>query len=97
MSDSARSDHGRPGLLQRLLGDRPGAVIFRLVLLSLVVGFLMSVFGINVQHLVRGVVQLFRDTMRDGTAMLGSLAGYMVTGAALVVPVWLLLRLTRGR
>lgn len=97
MSDPSRGETDRPSTLERLLGDKPGGVIIRLVLLSLLVGFLMSVFGVDVQQLVRGTIELFRDTLRDGAGAFRSLGGYVLTGAALVVPIWLLIRLTRRR
>ena len=97
MSEQVTREPVKRSALERLLGDRPGAVILRLVLVSLVVGFLMAMFGINVQDLVNGTVELFRDTLRDSTGMVRSLVGYVLTGAALVVPVWLVLRLTSGR
>ncbi|WP_375450015.1 DUF6460 domain-containing protein [uncultured Devosia sp.] len=83
--------------LERVLGGSPGGVIVRLLLVSLVVGFLMSIFGLNVEGVVRGTIRLVEDTLRDSTGMLRSLGGYIVTGAALVVPIWLVLRLTSRR
>jgi hypothetical protein len=83
--------------LERLLGDRPGALAVKLVLISLLVGFVMSVFGFTAADLVRGAVHTLRDALRDGTGLLRQLGGYVLAGAAIVVPVWLLLRLTRGR
>lgn len=82
---------------ERLFGGRPGSVIVKLVLLSLLVGFVMSVFGFNAADLVRGVADAMRDVLRDGGGVIRQLGGYIVAGAAIVVPVWLLLRLTRGR
>jgi hypothetical protein len=83
--------------LERLMGGRPGSVVIKLVLISLLVGFLMSVFGFNAGDLIRGAVDLVRETFRDGAGLFRQLGGYVLAGAAIVVPVWLLLRLTRGR
>ena len=68
-----------------------------LVLISLVVGFLMSVFGVNPQSLVNGAIDLVHDALRDSTGLLRSFGFYVVTGAVIVVPVWLVLRLTSRR
>lgn len=87
----------RRGGLERLLGDRPGALVLRLIVISIVVGFLMSVLGLSAQGLVNGLVDLVRDTLRDSSGVLRSLWSYLLTGAALVVPIWFLLRLTSGR
>jgi len=91
------TEQTRPSRLERLLGDRPGALVLRLVLISLVVGFLMSMLGLNPQSLITGAVDLVRDMLRDSTGVLRSFAGYVATGAAIVVPVWLVLRLTSRR
>lgn len=81
--------------LERLLGDRPGALAIRLVLISLFVGFIMSVFGFDASDVVRGAVEAVRETLRDGGAVFRQLGTYVLTGAAIVVPVWLILRLMR--
>ena len=91
------TERERPSRLERLLGDRPGALILRLVLISLVVGFLMSMLGLNPQSLITGAVDLVRDMLRDSTGVLRSFVGYVAAGAAIVVPVWLVLRLTSRR
>ena len=91
------TERERPTKLERLLGDRPGALIVRLVLISLVVGFLMSVFGVNPQGLVNGAIDMVHDALRDSTGLLRSFGFYVVTGAVIVVPVWLVLRLTSRR
>jgi hypothetical protein len=83
--------------LERLFGGRPGGVIVRLVLVSLAVGFLMAMLGLDPQSLVHGIIDLVQDTLRDSTGMLKSMAGYVAAGAAIVVPVWLVLRLTARR
>lgn len=83
--------------LDRFMGGRPVSVIIKLVLISLMVGFVMSVFGFNAADLVRGAVEMVRDAIKDGAGVFRQLGTYIVAGAAIVVPVWLLLRLTRAR
>lgn len=91
------TERERPSKLERLMGDRPSAVIVRLVLISLVVGFLMSVFGLNPQSLLNAAIDLVRDAFRDSTGLLRSVAGYVLAGAAIVVPIWVVMRLTSRR
>lgn len=83
--------------IERFFGGSPGGVIVRLLLLSLVVGFLMSVFGVRPQDVIDGAVQLFRDAMRDGLGVFRDIGAYILTGAVLVVPIWLLIRLAKAR
>jgi len=94
MSDDVKIERRSP--MERLLGGRPGAVIVKLLLISLFVGFVMSVFGFNAADLVRGGIEMIRETLRDGAGVFRQMGTYIVTGAAVVIPIWLLLRLTRG-
>lgn len=82
---------------ERLFGGNPAGVILRLVIVSLLVGFVMQSFGFDVRDLVRGAVDIFRDALRDGFREFRHVGSYILTGAAVVIPVWLLLRLTRRR
>lgn len=83
--------------LERLLGDRPGALLVKLGLISLFVGFIMSVFGFNAGDLVRGAAEALREMLRDGAGVFRQMGGYVLTGAAVVLPVWLVLRLLKSR
>lgn len=96
MTDQSQTEPRRSGI-ERFFGGHPVNVILKLALISLVVGFLMSVFGVNVQGLVRGAVTLLRETLRDGFGLFRNVGAYIVTGAALVVPVWLVIRLSKRR
>lgn len=94
------TEDGRPASrsgLERLLGDRPGALLIKLGLISLFVGFLMSVFGFNAGDLVRGASEAIREVLRDGAGVFRQMGSYIVTGAAIVLPVWLVLRLLKSR
>lgn len=97
MSDPYPSETPRRSAPERFFGGSPAGVIVRLVLLSLVVGFAMSLFGFEPRDVINGAVRLFRDAMRDGFGMFRTVGAYIVTGAVLVVPIWLLIRLARAR
>jgi hypothetical protein len=87
----------RPSMLERMIGGRPASVAVRLLLLSLVVGFLMTMFGVDVRDIVDGAVELVEQALRDGTGIFGDLTRYVLTGAAIVIPVWIVMRLLRMR
>lgn len=84
------------GSLNRFLGGSPGGVLIRLLFLSLIVGAVMSWWGVTPMDLYEGATSLVRDLIRDGFASLGHLGTWLVYGAVVVVPVWLLLRILRS-
>ncbi|MGI6245505.1 MAG: DUF6460 domain-containing protein [Pseudochelatococcus sp.] len=84
------------GSLNRFLGGSPGGVLIRLLFLSLVVGAVMSWLGLTPIDLYEGTVALVRDLVDDGFAGLRHVGTWLMYGAMVVVPVWLLLRLLRG-
>nr|WP_295883866.1 DUF6460 domain-containing protein [uncultured Devosia sp.] len=96
MTDQPQTETRRSPL-ERFLGGHPLSVLLKLVFISLLVGFVMSVFGLNVQGVIRGAIDVLRETLRDGAGLFRNLGGYVITGAALVVPIWLLIRLSKGR
>ena len=83
--------------LERFIGGSPARVAVKLVLLSLLVGFVMAIFGFDAGDLVRSAVDLVRDTLRDGAGVFRQVGTYILAGAAVVIPVWLIMRLVRAR
>ncbi len=79
---------------------RLGATIVKLVILSLIVGFALHTLNIRPEDLlnflgdtVAGIFRWLVEHTRDAVP-------YILTGAAVVVPIWLvfaLLRMVRGR
>lgn len=83
--------------LERFLGGSPAGVILRLFVVSLIVGFFMSIFGIRPQDVVDGAIDLFHAAIRDGFGVFHDIGAYVLTGAVLVVPIWFLIRLSKAR
>lgn len=96
MTDQPQTEMRRSPL-ERFFGGHPINVILKLVFISLLVGFVMSVFGLDVQGVIRGAVAVLRETLRDGAGLFRNIGGYILTGAALVVPIWLVIRLSKAR
>jgi hypothetical protein len=96
MSDQPQ-DHTKRSALERFFGGHPVNVIVKLAFVSMLVGLSMSIFGVDVQGLVRGSIQLVREVLSDGLGIFRHIGGYIITGAAVVVPIWLLIRLSRSR
>lgn len=84
------------GSLNRFLGGSPGGVVIRLLFLSIVVGAIMSWWGVTPFDLYDGVTTLVRDLIDEGFASVRNLGIWVAYGAAIVVPVWLVLRLLRS-
>lgn len=86
------------GSLQRFLGGSPGGVLVRLVFLSILVGALMAFLGITPLSLIDGIVNFIHRIFGRGLETLIEVGHWLLYGAIVVVPIWLILRLTsRGR
>jgi hypothetical protein len=87
--------------LTRFTGGSPLRTLVWLVVLSLVVGFVLETIGLDPFTFVRRLVVNF-DRFVDWVVHLGfdavtSLGRYIVWGGVVVVPIWLILRLTGAR
>jgi hypothetical protein len=77
----------------RFLGGSPLAVAARLIVVSFVVGFLLDAFGLDPTSLVAEAVRMARHIMEYGFSDLRQFGRILLTGAMVVVPVWIILRL----
>lgn len=85
------------GTLSRFLGDSPLRVLIKLVLVSLVVGFVMNAFGWTPLDAWYALRNAALDVWYLGFDAFGRFFGYIVLGAAVVVPVFLVIRLLSFR
>lgn|SRR5690554_6799098 len=83
----------RPSPLVAILGDTPGRVAVRLILMSLLVGFLMAMFGISPHDVFRSVERFLSGIFENGFGVLRDAWGYVLTGAMVVIPIWIVMRL----
>ncbi len=79
------------------LGGSPLAVALRLVLLSLIVGLILSFFGITPRNLFYVLDDLARRIYDLGFGAFQWIAEYIILGAMIVVPIWFIVRLLRAR
>jgi hypothetical protein len=79
--------------LQRHLGGSPLGVLVRLVVLSLIVGAIMAGLGLTPENLVRLVADTARSVFSLGFGAVRDLGGYFLTGAIIVIPIWILTRI----
>jgi hypothetical protein len=82
--------------LSRFFGGPPLAVIFRLALLSILIGVILEVLGLDPWNIIQSLRTLFLRIWDMGFDALRWLWRYLLLGAAIVVPVWLIMRLMRA-
>jgi hypothetical protein len=79
--------------IKRILGGSPLAVLGRLVLLSILVGVLLSAVGLDPLNILQSFQSLVRNVWDMGFDAVRWLWGYFLLGAVLVLPIWLIVRL----
>ena len=86
--------------LTRFLGGSPLMVVFRLVMLSILVGVVLAAIGFDPWNILNSIELLFRRLWNLGFDAINWLWRYFLLGAVIVIPIWLLSRMfgtPRGR
>jgi hypothetical protein len=97
MPDEITDVPARNDGLARFLGGTPMAVLFRLVLLSVLVGVVLSAVGfdpLNILLSIRLLVQRIWDLGFDAVNWLWR---YFLLGAVIVIPIWLISRIASSQ
>ncbi len=79
--------------MTRVFGGSPLAVLGRLVLVSILVGVVLSTLGLDPFDIVRSVERLIRSIWDMGFDAFRWLWRYLLLGAVIVVPIWIVMRL----
>ncbi len=82
--------------LARFFGGPPLSVIFRLVLLSVLIGVILKVLGLDPFNILRSIQDLVRAIYDMGFDAVRWLWRYFLLGAVIVIPVWVIMRLMRA-
>jgi hypothetical protein len=77
----------------RFLGDSPLRVLLKLIVVSFLVGIVMSAFGWSPFDILNGIRKFFLEIWNMGFAAIDRFLGYFLLGAAVVVPAFIVLRL----
>jgi hypothetical protein len=86
-----------PGV-ERMLGGSPMAVLGRLILLSILVGVVLQVLGFDPMNILASVKALARHIYAMGFDAVRLVWRYLLLGAVVVVPIWIVMRLlNRGQ
>lgn len=79
--------------LARFLGDTPFRVLIKLLVISFLVGIVMSAFGWSPYDVLYGIRNFFLDIWHMGFRAIDRFLGYLLLGAAIVIPAFIILRL----
>jgi hypothetical protein len=78
--------------INRFLGGDPLSVFFRLVLLSILIGVVLSAFGLDPFNIVESIFRLIRRVWEMGFDAIAWVWRYFLLGAVIVIPIWLIVR-----
>ena len=81
--------------LTRFFGGPPLSVVFRLVLLSILIGVILKVMGLDPFNILRSIQDLIQYIWDMGFDAVRWVWRYFLLGAIVVIPIWLILRLVR--
>jgi hypothetical protein len=77
----------------RIFGGSPLAVLGRLVLVSILVGVVLTAFGLDPFDIAHSIERLIRSIWNMGWDAVKWLWRYFLLGAVIVIPIWLVMRL----
>jgi hypothetical protein len=81
---------------QRFFGGPPLAVLGKLILLSILIGVVLSALGLDPWNIIQSLRRLVVTVWDMGFEAVEWLWRYFLLGAVIVIPIWLILRLVRA-
>ena len=82
--------------MQDFLGGSPLSILVKLIFLSLLVGALLAFLDVTPFELVDRILRLLRSMFGLSFDALRDIGRWVLYGAIIVVPVWVLMRLFRS-
>ncbi len=83
--------------VHRFLGGSPAAVFIRLFFISMIVGAVLMWLDIRPWDIFSAINRLFQRLWNLGFDAVREIVEYVVAGAVIVVPIWLITRLMGQR
>jgi hypothetical protein len=83
-------------VVNRFLGGSPLSVAVRIILLSILVGVILSAIGLDPRDIWRSILDLVERIRVMGWDAVVWVWRYFVLGAVIVIPIWLVVRLAKG-
>jgi len=81
--------------ITRFFGGSPAWVLVRLVVLSVVVGVILAALGLDPMNIFTSLERLVRNLFNFGFDAVERLWRYFLLGAVIVLPIWLITRISR--
>ena len=82
--------------VSRFLGGPPLSVAVRIILLSILVGVILSAIGLDPLDIWHSLERLVRSVWNMGWDAVLWAWRYFLLGAAIVVPIWILVRVAKA-
>ena len=81
--------------MQRFFGGNPGIVILRLMIISVIVGVLLSALGLDPRDIIDSFIRLINRIYEMGFDAIEWALRYFLLGAVIVFPIWIISRVFR--
>jgi hypothetical protein len=85
---------------RRLIGSQPRRTLIQLTIASVLVGMFLAFWGVSPREFWSGVYDFFKGVLGWLGDSIGeivtNLLTYLLFGAAIVIPVWLVMRVING-
>jgi hypothetical protein len=82
--------------VNRFFGGPPLSVAVRVILLSILVGVILSAIGLDPRDIWFSLERLVRSIWDMGWDAIVWVWRYFLLGAVIVIPIWLVVRLAKG-
>jgi Domain of unknown function (DUF6460) len=82
--------------VSKIFGGSPLGVLFRLALVSILVGVILSALGLDPFDIIHSVERLIRTIWNMGFDAFRWLWRYFLLGAVIVIPIWLVMRVVNA-
>lgn len=88
------------GGASRFFGGSPLSVVVKLILVSILVGVVLSALGLDPLNIFHSLQRFIRSIWNMGFDAIRWVWGYFLLGAVIVIPIWIIMRVVnapRGR
>lgn len=81
--------------MERFFGGNPAVVVLRLMIISVIVGVILSALGLDPRAIIDSFIRLLERIYEMGFEAIDWALRYFLLGAVIVFPIWLVSRITK--